>query len=220
MTVPMREEIKEMVLMQNELNIATCGNAWVLGSTEEGRLIDWNRCIYMECAELIDSLNWKHWKSITSDDDWENAQIEVIDIWHFVMSREIERRGTLDDIAKYFYGAFAVYKIEDGFTIDRMHVLKRAEELAKVAINIEGDISKAFTYLCKAIGVNFEVLYDGYRAKHWLNWFRQENGYKDGKYRKIIFGIEDNKLLFSCVNELGFEKGIENFKEAYQKDSK
>jgi hypothetical protein len=54
-----------------------------------------------------------------------------------------------------------------------------------------------------------------YVAKNWLNTFRQENGYKDGTYRKIIDGVEDNKLLFKLVEEHGLEVAKEKFIEVY-----
>ena len=48
---------------------------WIKGVTKDNRKIDWFRCIYMEAAEAIDSLNWKHWKDINKPDDMNNAKI-------------------------------------------------------------------------------------------------------------------------------------------------
>jgi hypothetical protein len=39
----------------------------------------------MEAAEAIDSFNWKHWKNIESEPDLDNAKVELVDIWHFIM---------------------------------------------------------------------------------------------------------------------------------------
>jgi hypothetical protein len=62
---------------------------WTEGATKEGRQISWLRCIYMEAAEAIDSFNWKHWKNIESEPDLDNAKVELVDIWHFIMSEAI-----------------------------------------------------------------------------------------------------------------------------------
>ncbi len=49
-----------MLKLQQKLNDETNGLNWENGYTKEGKLISWRRCIYMECAELIDSFAWKH----------------------------------------------------------------------------------------------------------------------------------------------------------------
>ena len=58
--------ILEMLKLQQSLNDETNGPGWESGYTDKGKLISWRRCIYMECAELIDSFAWKHWKSINA----------------------------------------------------------------------------------------------------------------------------------------------------------
>ena len=60
------EILENMLKLQQKLNDETNGLNWEEGYTKEGKLISWRRCIYMECAELIDSFSWKHWKNITS----------------------------------------------------------------------------------------------------------------------------------------------------------
>ena len=37
-----------------------------------------------ECAEAIDSLNWKWWKK--DEEDWDNIKVELVDILHFWVS--------------------------------------------------------------------------------------------------------------------------------------
>ncbi len=53
---------------------------------------------------MVDSFSWKHWKSINQEPDWDNLQIEVVDVWHFIMSLAIENysntlRGGIEDLA-------------------------------------------------------------------------------------------------------------------------
>ena len=84
------DKILLMLQLQQELNDSTNGENWTDGITKNGKKIDWNRCIYMECAEIIDSFAWKHWKNIDQEPDYNNLKIEVVDIWHFVLSLAIK----------------------------------------------------------------------------------------------------------------------------------
>ena len=52
----------------------------------------------MECAKLIDSFAWKHWKNIEAKPDVDNIAIEIVDIWHFVMSYILEQNCGHKDI--------------------------------------------------------------------------------------------------------------------------
>ncbi len=78
------EKICEMFAMQKKLNDETNGENWELGHNKNSKIISWKRCIYMECAELIDSFAWKHWKNVNATVDIDNVRIEIADIWHFL----------------------------------------------------------------------------------------------------------------------------------------
>ena len=82
-------QIEQMFLLQMQLNDQTNGQVWIKGYTKENRQISWYSGIYMEVAEAIDSFNWKHWKNIDDEPDWDNIRVELVDIWHFVMSESI-----------------------------------------------------------------------------------------------------------------------------------
>ena len=86
----MKTKIKEMFELQQKLNDDTNGKDWEKGYTKSGNMINWKRCIYMECAELIDSFAWKHWKDLSKPTDWDNVKVEIIDIWHFILSLGLE----------------------------------------------------------------------------------------------------------------------------------
>ena len=96
------EKITQMLNLQQSLNDDTNGIGWENGINKNGKLINWKRCIYMECAELIDSFAWKHWKSINAPTNEDNLRVEVVDIWHFLMSLMLEqyKLNNLGDIAK------------------------------------------------------------------------------------------------------------------------
>ena len=61
-------------------------------------------------------------------------------------------------------------------------------------------------------GVNLSKLFKIYVAKNVLNKFRQDNGYKDGTYKKIWNGREDNAVL----NEI-LSQNISKIDEIYTK---
>ncbi|MCG3715490.1 dUTPase, partial [Aliarcobacter butzleri] len=79
-------KLEEMFLLQKKLNDSTNGNNWELGVNKYGKEINWLRCIHMEVAELIESTPWKHWKNINANPDMNNIHVELVDIWHFLMS--------------------------------------------------------------------------------------------------------------------------------------
>lgn len=80
-----RNEIEEMIDRQYDLNVQTNGEDWFSGIAQNGKQIAWDRCAIQEVSELIDSYPWKHWK-FGDEPDILNAQIELVDIWHFLLS--------------------------------------------------------------------------------------------------------------------------------------
>ena len=58
---------------------------------------NWNRAIWTECAELVDHLHWKWWKDTSAKINEKQALLEVVDIFHFVLSdRMLDRRSAQD----------------------------------------------------------------------------------------------------------------------------
>ncbi len=200
------DKILLMLQLQVQLNDATNGEEWTKGVTKNGRTINWNRCIYMECAEMVDSFSWKHWKSIYQEPDWDNLQIEVVDVWHFIMSLAIENyskemRGGIEDLALNISG------LESFSTIDRVNELYASQDeilgkveniirlsLSEEALEIEKLIGEFFDLVIMS-GLDLQKLYRLYVGKNILNQFRQDNGYKDGTYIKVWNGEEDNVVM-------------------------
>ncbi len=221
--------IREMLFLQQKLNDETNGEGWEKGYNKFGRIINWNRCIYMECAELIDSFNWKHWKDIgAKEPDWENIKIEVVDIWHFIMSLGLEyyhnhKVGNIDDLveliveSKYF-NLFCEepYSTKNKNHLAQMEIINYTEDVMRDALNRDGKsfykLIDDFFILSLHCGVNVEVLYKFYIAKNILNQFRQDHGYKEGTYKKVINGVEDNVIMLDIMNK----KGALSAKELYE----
>ncbi len=210
----MMDKILLMLQLQNQLNDATNGEDWVKGITKNGKTINWKRCIYMECAEMVDSFSWKHWKAIDADPDWQNHQIEVVDVWHFIMSLAIENysqmmKGGIEDLAINISELESFSKIDtssENFA-PQDEVIERVESLIRLAISrdsleLEALIEDFFDLVSKS-GLDLETLYRLYVGKNILNQFRQDNGYKDGSYIKVWNGEEDNVVMKRIWEENG-----------------
>jgi len=204
-------KILQMLKLQQELNDATNGLNWEEGSTKNGKKIDWRRCIYLEAAELVESYPWKHWKNIDAEPDYANIQIEIVDIWHFIMSEalrlyKIENRGSLKDIA------MAVSKMEgfEAFTnsnksdnLDNYEQIALVENMIKVLFCNDNIDTLVISFLTMSSKLNLKLpeLYELYIGKNILNKFRQDHGYKEGSYIKIWNGEEDNVVMQRLLKE-------------------
>ena len=202
----MDNKILLMLQLQNQLNDATNGEDWTKGVTKNGKTINWKRCIYMECAEMVDSFGWKHWKSIDVAPDWQNHQIEVVDVWHFIMSLAIEvyakdLKGTIEDIAIDISALESLSNIQtDELKFSSQDkVIEKVENLIRIAVSKDaidlGELVSEFFDLVSMSGLNLETLYRLYVGKNILNQFRQDHGYKEGTYIKVWNGDEDNVIM-------------------------
>jgi dimeric dUTPase (all-alpha-NTP-PPase superfamily) len=199
--------IVEMINLQNQLNIATNGESWIEGKTLQGKPINWCRCIYMETAELIDSYPWKHWKSIDAEVDVENVRVELVDIWHFLMSLAIEQEG-LQKAQIYLHDALIFETDNPPVSTDIEQQLNSHEKLMRLAlqaaqgnISLVSSLAEAFFEACQACEFDFEQLYRLYMGKNVLNQFRQDHGYKEGTYIKQWAGKEDNVVMFAEMDK-------------------
>jgi len=193
--------IEQMFDLQRQLNDHTNGVMWVDGITKENRNISWYRCIYMEAAEAIDSFNWKHWKSINTDPDWANIRVELVDIWHFIMSESIRIKDE-NYANKYLElkpkGDFNAEVLID--TLEKMLNLSVASNIDPKINNIR-DITDLFFTAISQVDMGIGELYKRYVVKNQLNTFRQQHGYKDGSYIKLWDRVEDNVVAFKIMDE-------------------
>lgn len=193
-------QIEQMFLLQKQLNDETNGEVWIKGYTKENREISWYRGIYMEVAEAIDSFNWKHWKNIDDEPDWDNIRVELVDIWHFVMSESIR----IED--QSYANKHLDMKVKDDYDTDAL--ISLLEMMLKLSITSSIDkkvnnireITDTFFTIISHLGIDVEDLYKRYVIKNQLNTFRQKNGYKDGSYIKNWDGVEDNVIAFDIMN--------------------
>jgi len=224
------DKILQMLLLQQELNDATNGEGWEKGITKNGKIINWKRCTYLECAELIESYPWKHWKNIDAQPDYANIKIEAVDIWHFIMSQALEdykikNLGSIDNLASNIHALSNFSKFTASTlptTKDYYEQIEIVETLMKTLF-CETDTEKlmeAFIDVAVQSGLNLDTLYKLYIGKNILNKFRQDHGYKDGTYIKIWNDEEDNVTMQRILKEkenISPEELYQALKKAYPK---
>lgn len=199
--------IKEMFELQDKFNEYTTRN-W-----KEANL-EWSRAIWLECAEAVDSLDWKWWKH--KEPDLDNLKVEMVDIWHFVMSYIIVNHPEMAN-APENDPLFFPMPVETDISTIRM-----IEDLASLALEDHNPDKRymvfIFMHIWRSMGFDVSQLYQAYIIKNCLNKFRQDNGYKDGTYRKVVEfrgeQVEDNVVAYTLANELGAEEGL--FDKLYQ----
>lgn len=218
-----------MLELQQQLNDATNGIGWEKGITKEGKPINWRRCIYMESAEMIDSFGWKHWKSIAQPTDYANLQIEIVDVWHFVMSLVLEfsnKAESIEELSERMSQTPEYQKLNTsipltfGSDLLLMTRIENVMRLSLIPISAEmvGALVEEFFELAYLGALNATELYRLYVGKNILNQFRQDHGYKEGSYIKIWNGLEDNAVMKNAWEEhpdMTPEELYEILKEAY-----
>ena len=201
-------KLEEMFLLQKKLNDSTNGTNWELGVNKFDKEINWLRCIHMEVAELIDSTPWKHWKNIAAQPDMNNIHVELVDIWHFLMSYILQETNIPKAVS--LVNTHCIY--EPVKNVDVKQMIKESEKLSYISLAIETGNMPAFTGVerfidqyfraCKVSGLSFTWLQKLYIGKNCLNQFRQDNGYKEGTYTKVWNEKEDNVILVEVLESM------------------
>ena len=219
-------KLEEMFLLQKKLNDETNGTNWELGVNKYDKEINWLRCIHMEVSELIDSTPWKHWKNITQKADMDNIHIELVDVWHFLMSYILQETNVPKAVS--LVNTHCIYEAVNSEYIDTKVIIKEAEKLSYIAFAIQTGNMPAFSGVerfisqffqcCKVSGLSFSWLQKIYIGKNCLNKFRQDNGYKEGTYIKVWNGDEDNVVMLKIledVSNISFDSMHDKLQEQY-----
>jgi len=203
-------KIERMLRLQQELNDTTNGTGWERGMTRNGKPIDWRRCIWLEAAELVESYPWKHWKNIAAQPDYDNIKIEAVDIWHFVMSEalrgfKLEERGSISDLAQAITTAPAYRDFETGIQSQEEDPYAQIAQVERLVAMLFAEApveewTAQFYRVALQSGLDLDALYRLYIGKNILNRFRQDHGYKEGTYRKIWNGEEDNVVMQTILD--------------------
>lgn len=92
------DKLEQVFLLQKELNERIGVN--LEGLSEEGKtqwILNYTRAMQQEMAELIDSVPWKWWAKYQKFDE-QNAKVEIVDLFHFLVSLAQVMGMTADDI--------------------------------------------------------------------------------------------------------------------------
>lgn len=200
----LKAKVAVMLRMQDALNKQVFPD-W------KARKLAWHRAIYVEAAEYLEHLGtWKWWKKGVPD--YPQANLELVDIWHFGLSWHLERTNSDDPdrlaalLAAQMEHSWGLLERRHGGSA---HCAEGLDELrhqnVDALVHEAGDQSfalHAFVALVAYSGMDFDELYRRYVGKNMLNGFRQENGYRTGTYQKTWGGLEDNAHLHEILQDL------------------
>lgn len=101
--MPERDMLKEMFRMQTELNKRIgVGTPDTMTEEEQQRwILNYCRAMTQEIAELTDSIPWKWWAKYQTF-DIQNARVEVVDLFHFLISAAEILGMSADDVFNYY----------------------------------------------------------------------------------------------------------------------
>lgn len=182
----MREQIQAMLDLQNEMNSRVHAD-W----RQQG--FAWYRAVWIECAEMLDHYGWKWWKKQTPD--LEQVKLELVDIWHFGLSMLLLQGQSAAQIESSIEAALNRGSDATSFPDE-------LESFVTGILSSRAFDSAGFVRLMSTIELDFTELYTAYVGKNVLNFFRQDHGYKDGTYRKLWAGREDNEHLVELCRSL------------------
>jgi hypothetical protein len=132
----------------------------------------------------------------------EQVKLELVDIWHFGLSLELQQ-GTPEQVAE---------KMQQQLSADTAVAGDFRENLEAFTLNTlaskQFDLV-SFAQMMADVELPFDELYRRYVGKNVLNRFRQDHGYKDGSYQKQWSGREDNEHLAEVAQSL--DASAENF---------
>lgn len=216
-------ELMALVEKQYELNKAALGENYLEGEYKLGRKPDFLLAMKMEAAELVDSLDWKHWSKAPKELNLDNVFIEMIDILHFLLSDLIygcylslnaeEKLAT--EIKKTILNKIEVSLANLEYVYDQNElggdpsliygnmeltpcIIKYAKYLFEYRTKSVDDFYIAVKYLVYILNTklrhNNDKILRMYKYKVALNKFRLNSDYAINKYKKY-FSIDVAKGL-------------------------
>ena len=183
----MQQALATMLTMQNAMNTRVHPD-W----RDQG--FAWYRALWIECAELLDHYGYKWWKA--QHPDMPQVQMEVVDIWHFGLSALLVENCDIPSLAAQLDAQIRAHDIAEP------DLRLATENLARDTLASHAFSLTAFLDVMHAAGLTLDALYAAYVGKNVLNFFRQDHGYQEGRYRKEWRGREDNEHLHELLANL------------------
>lgn len=113
------DKLQRIFEMQEELNARIGVNLKDIDEAEQTKwVLNYTRAMQQEMAELIDSVPWKWWAKYQAFDK-QNAKVEVIDLFHFLISLAQTLGMTADDVYEAYVAKNKVnhQRQESGYTV-------------------------------------------------------------------------------------------------------
>jgi hypothetical protein len=186
-------QAETMLTLQARMN-ARVNPAWIDAA------YPYLRAVVVEGAEAMEHRGWKWWKK--QECDLEQLQMELVDIWHFTLSHILlahkgDEGAALQELLDM--------KAADTIRFDGSdYTISKLDLVSKLELNIGLAVSKRisiplFEALLADCNMDWRDLFCQYVGKNVLNFFRQDHGYKEGSYRKMWSGREDNEHLVEIM---------------------
>ncbi|CBL44679.1 Conserved hypothetical protein [gamma proteobacterium HdN1] len=159
----------------------------------------WHRAIWTEAAELLEHYGWKWWKKQTPD--LLQIQLELVDIWHFVLSEHLEKYPKGGNADHYTALATALVEQWNAPAPAAQDFRETVEAMVLQVLSKNTLPLPLFRAAMQQVDFSFDNLYRQYIGKNVLNLFRQEHGYQQGTYQKEWHGKEDNLHLAEILEQ-------------------
>jgi dimeric dUTPase (all-alpha-NTP-PPase superfamily) len=163
---------------------------------------DWYRAIQVEGVEAIEHHGWKWWKK--QDCDLAQVLLELIDIWHFILSAFIQSKhgnigvAKIEVMAELNLRQKSIQFDNQYYVLSQISLIEKLDLLVGLAAAKRTNVT-LFESLLHDCGMEWNDLFKQYVGKNVLNFFRQDHGYKTGSYIKIWDGREDNEHLVEVL---------------------
>ena len=117
------DQLRELFRLQRALNERI--GVRTEGMTTEDKtkwLLNYCRAMSQEIAELTDSVPWKWWAKYQKFDE-QNARVEVVDLFHFLVSLALSLGMTADDVFQAYVRKNEVNfrRQDNGYTVKDEH---------------------------------------------------------------------------------------------------
>jgi dimeric dUTPase (all-alpha-NTP-PPase superfamily) len=191
------KQVKTMLSLQASMNSKVDTN-WVQAR------YPYLRAVVIEGSEAIEHHGWKWWKKQAHD--LPQLQMELVDIWHFILSEillknegnQLEAQMEVLQLTSKIEGQEHILFDAKSYALPDMDLLSKLELLIGLSAARRIDLT-TFSSVMKSCDLSWTELFCQYVGKNVLNFFRQDNGYKQGTYQKIWNGREDNEYLVEIM---------------------
>ena len=215
------QKVANMLTVQDELNKQFIGEDWC--DKSEGVKFNWARYQRVEAVELMVHYNtFKHWKK--PEPDIEQARIELIDIWHFILAELLYMECDMDYIESCVdaFGEGMQYAADQPVIVN--------DVVDAFVSSTYGEIEDSmynFGMLHTLLDVDLDWATGYYLGKVALNKLRIEKGQYEGTYVKH-WGkeqLEDNvyleNILQGCLaagTTITVKHVLDQLRETYDKE--